>query len=69
MLCKYCLNWPRCMPAPRSISATRWLISRFGRLHAERLGILDLQALVDHLPQDLRRQPLLQVGWSCMPAL
>ena len=35
---------------------------RLGRLHAERLGILDLQPLVDHLPQDLRRQALLQVG-------
>jgi hypothetical protein len=27
MLCTYCLNWPRDMPAVRSISATRWLTS------------------------------------------
>ena len=35
---------------------------RLGGLHAETLGVLDLQALVDHLAQELRRQPLLQIG-------
>ena len=27
MPCRYCLNWPRCMPAARSISPNRWLSS------------------------------------------
>ena len=62
MPCRYCLNCPRCMPAERSISATRWLISASVGRHAETLGVLDLQALVDHLAQKLRREPLLQIG-------
>jgi hypothetical protein len=49
------------MPAARSISPTRWLIS--ASVDARRtLGVLDLQALVDHLAQELRRQSLLEVG-------
>jgi len=35
---------------------------RFGGTHAEALGVLDLQALVDHLAQKLRREPLLEIG-------
>ena len=62
MLCRYCLNWPRCRPAAALDLGDPLVDLRLGRLHAERLGILDLQALVDHLPQELRRQPLLQVG-------
>ncbi len=50
------------MPAERSISATRWLDFRLCRTHAEALGVLDLEALVDHLAQKLLREPLLEVG-------
>ena len=61
MLCRYCLNWPRLHAGGALDVAEPLLHLAVGGLHAEPLGVLDLQPLVDHLAQDLGGHALAQV--------
>ena len=61
MLWMYCLNWPRPHAGGALDVAEALLHLAVGGLQAEPLGVLDLQAFVDHLAQHLGGHALAQV--------